>query len=166
MPAARHDDARAHGPARISNSPPSRRIASRLGLSSEASGVNLSEIACTAPSRNAQFVSVFHDVAHARARYGRHAETVINSHRSRMLLPGVADLDTQGYFSGLVGDQPVRMRLERLDKEAKSSAKRQRAARSPQLRTSASYPIVTRSCSTVACRRRSCDCGCGSTISA
>jgi type IV secretion system protein VirD4 len=69
---------------------------------------NLAEIASSAPSHNIQLVSVFHDLAQARARYGRHAETVINSHRARMLLPGVADLDTLRYFSGLVGDQLAR----------------------------------------------------------
>lgn len=69
---------------------------------------NLAEIASTAPSHNIQLVSVFHDIAQSRARYGRHAETVINSHRARMLLPGLADLDTLRYFSGLVGDQLAR----------------------------------------------------------
>lgn len=69
---------------------------------------NLAEIASTAPSHNIQLVSVFHDLAQAHARYGRQAETVINSHRARMLLPGVADLDTLRYFSGLIGDQLAR----------------------------------------------------------
>jgi type IV secretion system protein VirD4 len=69
---------------------------------------NLSEIASTAPSHNIQLVSIFHDLAQARSRYQRHAETVINSHRARMLLPGIADLDTLRYFSGLVGDQLAR----------------------------------------------------------
>jgi hypothetical protein len=60
---------------------------------------NLAEIASTAPSHNIQLVSIFHDLAQARSRYGRQAETVVNSHRARMLLPGVADLDTLRYFS-------------------------------------------------------------------
>jgi type IV secretion system protein VirD4 len=68
---------------------------------------NLAEIASTAPSHNIQLVSIFHDLAQARSRYGRQAETVINSHRARMLLPGVADLDTLRYFSGLVGEEEV-----------------------------------------------------------
>jgi type IV secretory pathway TraG/TraD family ATPase VirD4 len=51
---------------------------------------------------------VFHDLAQARTRYGQQAETVINSHRARMLLPGVADLDTLRYFSGLLGEQVTR----------------------------------------------------------
>ena len=66
---------------------------------------HLGEIASTAPSHNIQLVSIFHDLAQARSRYGQQAETVINSHRARMLLPGVADLDTLRYFAGLVGEE-------------------------------------------------------------
>src|SRR6202007_3442445 len=66
------------------------------------------EIASRAPSHNIQLVSIFHDLAQARSRYGRQAETVVNSHRARMLLPGVADLDTLRYFSGLVGEEERR----------------------------------------------------------
>jgi type IV secretion system protein VirD4 len=69
---------------------------------------NLAEIASTAPSHNIQLVSIFHDLAQARSRYGRQTETVINSHRARMLLPGVADLDTLRYFAGLVGEEEAR----------------------------------------------------------
>jgi type IV secretion system protein VirD4 len=69
---------------------------------------NLAEIASTAPSHNIQLVSIFHDLAQARNRYGPQAETVVNSHRARMLLPGVADLDTLRYFAGLVGDEEAR----------------------------------------------------------
>jgi type IV secretion system protein VirD4 len=66
---------------------------------------NLAEIASTAPSHNIQLVSIFHDLAQARSRYGQQAETVINSHRARMLLPGVADLETLRYFAGLAGEE-------------------------------------------------------------
>ena len=66
---------------------------------------NLAEIASTAPSHNIQLISIFHDLAQARSRYRQQAETVINSHRARMLLPGVADMETLRYFSGLVGEQ-------------------------------------------------------------
>jgi type IV secretion system protein VirD4 len=69
---------------------------------------NLAEIASTAPSHDIQLISVFHDLAQARSRYGQQAETVINSHRARMLLPGVADLETLRYFSGLTGETDVR----------------------------------------------------------
>ena len=66
---------------------------------------NLAEIASTAPSHNIQLISIFHDLAQARSRYRAQAETVVNSHRARMLLPGVADLETLRYFSGLLGDE-------------------------------------------------------------
>ncbi|HET8979409.1 MAG TPA: type IV secretory system conjugative DNA transfer family protein [Solirubrobacteraceae bacterium] len=68
---------------------------------------NLAEIASTAPSHNIQLVSIFHDLAQARSRYRQQAETVVNSHRARMLLPGVADLDTLRYFSGLAGEEEI-----------------------------------------------------------
>jgi type IV secretion system protein VirD4 len=69
---------------------------------------NLAEIASTAPSHNIQLVSIFHDLAQAKSRYGQQAETVVNSHRARMLLPGVADLETLRYFAGLVGEEEAR----------------------------------------------------------
>jgi type IV secretory pathway TraG/TraD family ATPase VirD4 len=69
---------------------------------------NLAEIASTAPSHNIQLVSIFHDLAQARSRYGKQAETMVNSHRARLLLPGVADLETLRYFSGLVGEEEAR----------------------------------------------------------
>jgi type IV secretion system protein VirD4 len=69
---------------------------------------NLAEVASTAPSHNIQLVSIFHDLAQARSRYGGQAETVVNSHRARMLLPGVADLETLRYFSTLAGEEEAR----------------------------------------------------------
>jgi type IV secretion system protein VirD4 len=69
---------------------------------------NLAEIASTAPSHNIQLISIFHDLAQARSRYRQQAETVVNSHRARMLLPGVADLETLRYFSGLAGEREQR----------------------------------------------------------
>jgi type IV secretion system protein VirD4 len=69
---------------------------------------NLAEVASTAPSHNIQLVSIFHDLQQARSRYGRQAETVVNSHRARMLLPGVADAETLRYFSSLIGEAEVR----------------------------------------------------------
>jgi len=71
---------------------------------------NLSEIASTAPSHNIQLITIFHDLAQARTRYGQQAETVVNSHRARILLPGVADLETLRYFAGLTGEEEARDR--------------------------------------------------------
>jgi type IV secretion system protein VirD4 len=69
---------------------------------------NLAELASTAPSHNIQLVSIFHDLSQARSRYHEQATTVVNSHRARMLLPGVADLDTLRYFADLLGDTELR----------------------------------------------------------
>jgi type IV secretion system protein VirD4 len=66
---------------------------------------HLPEIASTAPSHNIQLISIFHDIAQARERYGQQALTVINNHRARMLLSGVADIETLKYFSDLVGEE-------------------------------------------------------------
>ena len=89
---------------------------------------NLAEIASTAPSHNIQLVSVFHDLAQARSRYRGQAETVVNSHRARMLLPGVADLETLRYFAALVGDEeaPDITRTSGAGGSSRSSARRRR----------------------------------------
>lgn len=71
---------------------------------------SLAEIASTAPSHNIQLVTIFHDLAQARTRYGQQAESLVNSHRARILLPGVADLETLRYFSGLTGEEEARDR--------------------------------------------------------
>jgi type IV secretion system protein VirD4 len=95
---------------------------------------NLAEIASTAPSHNIQLVSIFHDLAQARGRYGQQAETMINSHRARMLLPGVADLETLRYFSGLVGDEEARDETRTVGDggRTRSEARRRRPLASPE----------------------------------
>ena len=95
---------------------------------------NLAEIASTAPSHNIQLVSIFHDLAQARGRYGQQAETMINSHRARMLLPGVADLETLRYFSGLVGDEEARdeTRTTGDGGRTRSQSRRRRPLASPE----------------------------------
>jgi type IV secretion system protein VirD4 len=69
---------------------------------------NLGEVASTAPSHNIQLLSIFHDLQQARSRYGRQAETVLNAHRARMLLPGVADPETLKVFAELIGETQER----------------------------------------------------------
>ena len=95
---------------------------------------SLAEIASTAPSHNIQLVSIFHDLAQARSRYGQQAETVINSHRARMLLPGVADLETLRYFSGLVGEEEARdeTRTTGDGGRTRSQSRRRRPLASPE----------------------------------
>jgi type IV secretion system protein VirD4 len=89
---------------------------------------NLAEIASTAPSHNIQLVSIFHDLAQARSRYGPQAETVVNSHRARMLLPGVGDLETLRYFASLVGEEEAldHTRTTGAGGQSRSTARRRR----------------------------------------
>ena len=42
-----------------------------------------------------------------RGRYGARAPTVLNNHRAKLFLPGIADPDTLDYASRLVGDEEV-----------------------------------------------------------
>ncbi len=89
---------------------------------------HLAEIASSAPSRNIQLLTIFHDLAQARSRYGRQAETVVNSHKARLLLPGVADLDTLRYFAGLVGEEeaPDLTRTTSAGGSSRTTARRRR----------------------------------------
>ncbi len=95
---------------------------------------NLAEIASTAPSHNIQLVSIFHDLAQARTRYGQQAETVVNSHRARMLLPGVADLETLRYFAGLAGEAetPELTRTTGTGGTSRSTGRRRRPLVAPE----------------------------------
>ena len=92
---------------------------------------NLAEVASSAPSHNIQLISIFHDVAQARTRYRDQAHTVINSHRARMLLPGVADLETLRYFSDLLGEEQV---TDRARNGESSQIRRQPLAAAEELR--------------------------------
>jgi|GraSoiStandDraft_30_1057271.scaffolds.fasta_scaffold31430_2 type IV secretion system protein VirD4 len=95
---------------------------------------NLAEIASTAPSHNIQLVSIFHDLAQARSRYRQQAETVVNSHRARMLLGGVADLNTLRYFAGLTGEEeaPDRSYTSGSGGSTRSVARRRRPLIAPE----------------------------------
>jgi type IV secretion system protein VirD4 len=121
------------------NKSPGKRLAEPLLLCLDELGntapvPNLGELASTTPSHNIQLISIFHDLAQARTRYGDQAQTVTNSHRARMLLPGVADLDTLRYFSGLIGDEEIRDRDNSNGKQHRSSPRRRPLAPAEQLR--------------------------------
>ena len=99
------------------NNSPGRRLPTPLLVCLDELGnavplPNLAEIASTAASHNVQLISIFHDIAQARARYRDQALTVINNHRARLLLSGVADIETLRYFSELLGDEEVKDRSD------------------------------------------------------
>jgi len=67
----------------------------------------LDGLAATCASHGIQLVTVWQDLAQVRARYGSRAPTVLNNHRAKVFLPGVADPDTLEYASRLIGDEEV-----------------------------------------------------------
>jgi type IV secretion system protein VirD4 len=67
----------------------------------------LDGLAATCASHGIQLVTVWQDLAQVRARYGSRAPTVLNNHRAKLFLPGIADPDTLEYASRLVGDQQI-----------------------------------------------------------
>jgi type IV secretion system protein VirD4 len=67
----------------------------------------LDGLAATCASHGVQLVTVWQDLAQVRSRYGARAATVVNNHRAKLFLPGIADPDTLEYASRLVGDEEV-----------------------------------------------------------
>ena len=67
----------------------------------------LDGLAATCASHGIQLVTVWQDLAQVRGRYGTRAPTVLNNHRAKLFLPGIADPDTLEYASRLVGDEEV-----------------------------------------------------------
>ena len=67
----------------------------------------LDALAATCASHGIQLVTIWQDLAQVRGRYGARAPTVLNNHRAKLFLPGIADPDTLEYASRLVGDEEV-----------------------------------------------------------
>jgi len=67
----------------------------------------LDGLAATCASHGIQLVTVWQDLAQVRARYGSRAPTVLNNHRAKVFLPGIADPDTLEYASRLIGDEEI-----------------------------------------------------------
>ena len=67
----------------------------------------LDGLAATCASHGIQLVTIWQDLAQVRGRYGARAPTVLNNHRAKLFLPGIADPDTLDYASRLVGDEEV-----------------------------------------------------------
>jgi type IV secretion system protein VirD4 len=68
---------------------------------------HLEEIAVTGRGVGIQLVSIWHDQAQIARRYAEAAGTLVNAHRARMLLTGIADVATLDYASKLLGQEEV-----------------------------------------------------------
>jgi len=67
----------------------------------------LDSLAATCAGHGIQLVSVWQDLAQIAARYGARAPTVLNNHRARLFLSGIAEPSTLEHASALVGDEEV-----------------------------------------------------------
>lgn len=65
---------------------------------------DLDGLAATCAGHGVQLVTVWQDLAQVRARYGERAATVVNNHRAKLFLPGIADPGTLDFASHLAGE--------------------------------------------------------------
>ena len=67
----------------------------------------LDGLAATCAGHGVQLVTVWQDLAQVRARYGDRSATVVNNHRAKLFLPGIADPATLDFASHLAGEQEL-----------------------------------------------------------
>ena len=68
---------------------------------------DLPELATTGRAQGIQLLSVWHDEAQLERRYGPAAATVVNGHRAKVFLSGLADLGALERATKLIGDQAL-----------------------------------------------------------
>ncbi len=81
----------------------------------------LPELATTGRGQGIQLLSVWHDLAQLHHRYTDRAATVLNNHRAKLFLSGLADLGALELGSKLVGEQAVVELQPSSDSEGRSS---------------------------------------------
>jgi TraM recognition site of TraD and TraG/Transcription factor WhiB len=84
----------------------------RLGLFLDEAGncaalSDLDVLATTARGQGIQLVTVWHDKSQLEARYGPKASTILNNHRAKLFLSGLADLSALELGAKLIGDQAL-----------------------------------------------------------
>ncbi len=65
---------------------------------------DLDVLASTAAGHGVQLLTIWQDLAQVTARYGTRAGTVLNNHRAKLFLSGIADPATLEQASSLIGD--------------------------------------------------------------
>jgi type IV secretion system protein VirD4 len=68
-----------------------------------------------------QFVTVWHDKSQLEARYGTKASTILNNHRAKLFLSGLADLSALELGARLVGDQALTERNRSMGSDGRHS---------------------------------------------
>jgi type IV secretion system protein VirD4 len=65
---------------------------------------DLDGLAATAAGHGIQLVTIWHDLAQLTARYGQRSATVVNNHRAKVYLSGIADPSTLAHAATLAGE--------------------------------------------------------------
>lgn len=65
---------------------------------------DLDRVLATAAGHGISLVTIWQDLAQVESRYGTSWATVVNNHRAKVILPGIADPRTLELLSSLVGD--------------------------------------------------------------
>ncbi len=82
----------------------------------------LDVLAATCAGHGIQLVTVWQDLAQIHARYGTRAPTVLNNHRAKLFLSGIAEPSTLEHASALVGEREVPVPSYGVDGAARASA--------------------------------------------
>jgi len=80
---------------------------------------DLDVLAATAAGHGIQLLTVWQDLAQITSRYGPRAGTVVNNHRAKLFLSGIADPATLEHASVLVGDVDDRQRTTSVDHQGR-----------------------------------------------
>jgi type IV secretion system protein VirD4 len=83
---------------------------------------DLDVLAATAASHGIQLVTVWQDLAQVTSRYGSRAGTVVNNHRAKLFLSGIADPGTLEHASVLVGEVDDRLATTTVDHRGRRSS--------------------------------------------
>jgi type IV secretion system protein VirD4 len=75
----------------------------------------LDVLASTAAGHGVQLVTIWQDLAQLNARYGHKGSSVVNNHRAKLFLSGIADTGTLEYASQLAGDEDRNVRSRTMD---------------------------------------------------
>ncbi len=107
---------------------------------------NLPEWVSTLAATGTQLVTTWQSKAQIDQIYGRHADTVLTNHRTKLIFPsGLSDMTTASYISDLVGDEAVRGEIEDRRLLTPASGRRSPGDRTPASSTAFLPPHVLRS---------------------
>jgi type IV secretory pathway TraG/TraD family ATPase VirD4 len=98
----------------------------RLGLFLDEAGncaalSDLDVLATTARGQGIQLVTVWHDKSQLEARYGTKASTILNNHRAKLFLSGLADLSALELGAKLIGDRALTERNRSMGSDGRHS---------------------------------------------